>query len=531
MNKVYFNRNSDTLFTASMMRCAALLVAAAAAAAPAPPLSASVSWPAAPLRTNLTPDFVSVNIDAASLAQGFDFSDPVLANLVAQLAPVKVRVGGTAAHGLVWTGAPGLPCGCCGPPADGALYVSTDCFDALGAFVAAAGARLVFDFAPTRAAPGGAAAPWNSTDAQRLFAFAADKPYARALWGWQVGNENSDAITSGAQLGADFLAARALALARGLGGALVGPSLPKMAYPQAWLDDFVDATRGALDMFAVHIYAGVDKADATGYSFVNRSTYRGFGADIARWVAYRDARMAPTTGINVEETAAAVVGGIPNATDRFIDGFYWVTAMGAAGVAGAAQINRQDVAGWSFVGRPSNYQLAGPPGWVNGSAALRPHPSWFTTILWKQLMGPTILNASTAGAAAADLSVFASCAAAAARAPRGAVAVAFVNGGVADVELALPSLARATRIDFALAPSAAAAARRGGVAPAPAPLPADLWADDAFLNGEQLAVGADGRLPAYPLPGREAAPGAPLVLRAISYGFALFPDAAAPACA
>ena len=61
------------------------------------------------------PQYVSVNIDSASLAQGMDFSDAKLATLLRQLGSVQLRVGGTSSHGLVWTGAPGLPCGCCGP--------------------------------------------------------------------------------------------------------------------------------------------------------------------------------------------------------------------------------------------------------------------------------------------------------------------------------------------------------------------------------------------------------------------------------
>ena len=36
---------------------------------------------------------------------------------------------------------------------------------------------------------------------------------------------------------------------------------------------------------------------------------------------------AGDTGIFVEETASTVVGGCVNASDRFIDGFYWLPAM------------------------------------------------------------------------------------------------------------------------------------------------------------------------------------------------------------
>ena len=120
-----------------------------------------------------------------------------------------------------------------------------------------------------------------------------------------------------------------------------------------------------------------------------------FGKGVQKWVAVRDASMASTTGIFVEETASAVVGGCVNASDRFIDGFYWLPMMAVPAEAGAVQLNRQDFAGYSFLGRASNYQLAGPPGWVNDTDAakstLTPHPDWYTTVLWKQLMGATAL--------------------------------------------------------------------------------------------------------------------------------------------
>ena len=48
---------------------------------------------------------------------------------------------------------------------------------------------------------------------------------------------------------------------------------------------------------------------------------------MAKWVKVRDANMSADTGIFVEETASTVVGGCVNASDRFIDGFYWLPAM------------------------------------------------------------------------------------------------------------------------------------------------------------------------------------------------------------
>ena len=196
-----------------------------------------------PLRQNLSASYVSVNIDTASLGLGFDFSDPVLHALVRQLSPILLRVGGTASHGLLWTGQPGLPCGSCGalPPQRGQVCVSTDCLDQLGGFLNATGARLLLDLAPTRLEPANSSSAWNSSNSEALMAWAATRPYASRLAAWQVGNEQPT-ITTGTQLGLDFLRARDLARKHGLPAAIIGPSLPKKATPAPWLLEYFNTT-------------------------------------------------------------------------------------------------------------------------------------------------------------------------------------------------------------------------------------------------------------------------------------------------
>lgn len=53
----------------------------------------------------------------------------------------------------------------------------------------------------------------------------------------------------------------------------------------------------------------------------------------------------------------------------------------------------QDIAGWSFAFGESHYMLVGPAGWTNGSSELlTPHPDYYTTILFRQLIGRHIFN-------------------------------------------------------------------------------------------------------------------------------------------
>jgi hypothetical protein len=146
-------------------------------------------------------------------------------------------------------------------------------------------------------------------------------------------------------------------------------------------------------------------------------------------------------------------------------------------------------------------------------------------------MGGRVLNASVSGAGAATTTVHAFCAAPAARAPPGAVALAFVNAAADAAGLTVPALgALAPRTEFLLTATAKGLGGRGGGGGKP--LPAELWDDAIFLNGVQMGVDAGGNLPAVPIPGSSVPSGSadPLTLPAYSYGFLLFPAAGAAAC-
>ena len=110
---------------------------------------------------------------------------------------------------------------------------------------------------------------------------------------------------------------------------------------------------------------------------------------------------------------------------------------------------RDETRGVVPAGRKSNYVLAGPPGWVtdivNGtlqaSSTLVPHPDWYTTVLWKQLMGTTILgNLSVTGGRAENISISAWCGKKGEHNNGGSVVLAVVNAASVPVDIEVPSL-------------------------------------------------------------------------------------------
>jgi len=381
---------------------------------------------------------------------------------------------------------------------------------------------MLLDFSAVRGSNGA----WNTTDAVGLMSYAAKKGYADRMGAWQIGNENPG-ITNGNQMGIDFLTLQNLAKSYSLPDTIIGPS--SIGTPLDWFQAYWKATYGKLAMFSYHIYAGTNCKDLSGEQFVARKTYNGFLGAIRNMVKERDQYMAPTTGLLVEETASQSLGGCANMSDRFLDGFYWMTVMGWPGENGLTQINRQDVAGWSFLGLKSNYMLAGPPGWTKGSAELTPHPDWYSTVLWKQLMGNTVLNFKVGGDANIEtmVTIHAWC-----TPPKfakaGSVTISYVVGSANSYTLNVPTLASLVpRIEFTLTSSA-----QEYESPVEgAALPSSLFDDAIYLNGKLMTVDAMGRLPQYPIQGKTVnAPAPAPVLLPYSYGYIVFPDAGVAAC-
>jgi len=302
----------------------------------------------------------------------------------------------------------------------------------------------------------------------------------------------------------------------------------------SWFEGFWNATYGKLAMFSVHSYGGTDCKDTTGNTFVSRKTYQGFFNNCKGLLKQRDQYMAPTTGVLIEETASQALGGCVNSSDRFIDGFYWMTVIGFPGEAGITQINRQDVAGWSFPGLESHYTLAGPPGWINGSSLLRPHPDWYSTILWKQLMGNSILKFQTGGDADAvsNTTIHAWCTSKKFNQYKpGSITISYVVGWSNPVTLTVPTITSLSpRIEYILTSTAAEYFSPTPFSPDAEAVPASLYNDAIYNNGQLMTVDETGMLPQYPIPGKTVNSATPPLLPAYSYGFIVFPDAGVAAC-
>ena len=343
---------------------------------------------------------------------------------------------------------------------------------------------------------------------------------------------------TGALLSDDFASLRALLREprfASLPQSIYGPDAcceDRVTPPHTFVRDFAAAAAAAGTVAAVtiHIYPIPRFAnnscepplftDKDGLTSLVLSTLQ-----YASWAAPLLRAGAP---LIVGETATSAHGGCDGLSNRFVAGFALWYELGTYAELGVAQMNRQDLAGFSSETEPSNYGLLGPPGWFSGPLG-QPHPDYFSLLLFKQLVGRRVL--SSGFSAAGNLSsVFDSHVFCAAAGGGGAVVLTFFNMAGDAIVLAVPQLAAAQvpREEFLLTSSATPEApARGGVSD----WPASLTADACFLNGAQMTTNSDGSLPQWPVPGRVVTdPGEAIVLPPWSYGAIVFRDAGADAC-
>ena len=498
--------------------------------------------------------YLGYNLDTGSLHDDFDLSDPVLAQLLRNLAPGQLRVGGSAADSMWYLPRGGEGGKGKGPSPDplapnfaaasqpgytGYLpevtFFSDATLDGMSALAASAGMDLLLglnsvDFR----APGGGWAPAANTSALL------DAVVARGLTvaNWQLGNEpdiygkhfGADFALTGAQVAADLLSLVAQLRARGLSTSVTALSLA--TFNQEILSSFLDAwmaAGGGKLSLAVHRYPyggptyapDAKKPTCSDDTFLNLTKASGISAYLASFADVVAKHGDPaSTRLVLEEVASHSLGGCAGWSDRFASAFWWVHALALVGEAGWHQVNRQDIAGLSFTNKHSQYQLLGQPGWLGGAGLVgedSPNPDYWVSLLFSRLMGRTVLSSSTSASGVPDgsLGVHVWCTAPGAPgAQSGAVTVAFAQTSLTAVLAFFGGASGAgfpssPRIEFILTSDS-------------------LTSHSTLLNGEKLRAGADGTLP--PLPGREVTDGSPLLLPPRSAGFIVLPYAAAPAC-
>lgn len=493
--------------------------------------------PAAPTGLfTVWPTYLSLNIDTASLTNSMDFSDAALIALAQQVvssggpgAALQLRIGGGTADAACYTG-PAGPAGNCTFSPTCTTCINDAYLDQIAGFQRATGVALVWDFNAIDRTPDNA---WDPSNARAMLARITSQGIQ--LTGVQLGNEpelwvRRNITVNGTQLGLDVLALSAL-----LAAAYPPPAaVPMILGPSAccdktpgFLSDYLAAAaaRAPLSALDFHVYpigrSGANKSCELD-NYFNVSAWGGLDAQISQYARVRDAGPVPTLPLVLGETATSADGGCAGYSNRFISGGEFLYTLGRAAELGVSQVNRQDLVGFSGPTEPSNYALAGLPGWTSGSAALASnvHPDYFTAVLWKQTVGDVVLSSTLAGDDSALVQVVGKvwCS----RGGGGSVTVVFVNYNPEGVALGVVGVPTGTpRVEYVLTSVSD-----------PWGAPPSLNSDTVYLNGAALSVDpGTGRLPTMPIPGKAVpASGPGVVMPAWSYGFLVFPQAGALAC-
>ena len=206
---------------------------------------------------------------------------------------------------------------------------------------------------------------------------------------------------------------------------------------------------------------------------------------------------------------------------------------------GFQQVNYQNLNGYSFTVRKSQYAMVGEPGFV-GDGILLPasvKPTYYLAVLLKQILGPVALAATSAEATDPLFSAHVWCAGG--NVAPGAVVVVFANAHAVSARISVTKAAGGTPFYISSTP------RTEYVLTAPHNTPGlfGLQSTTLLLNGVPLSVKSDGTLP-VPIPGKDIplrrrvaaaetddAADQSITVPAYSYGFIVLSAAGAPVCA
>ena len=499
----------------------------------------------------------------ASVGWTLNLTDARLEALAKALAPANLRVGGSFADVAEYSQR--FPSGGRNCSSDSkAMHVclEPERWDLLIAFCQRTGLRLAFDLNIMlgRDQTTGAGA-WDSSNARALLEYTRAHHAAwatRANLGFELGNEKEFVLTA-AQTAASFVELRAVVddvfaeLEASERPLIIGPS--GNMRPD-WLTNVLDGLGGpgVIDVVSYHVYPGYGRSlDLP--ALIPRPAWLDFSHSATRQVQAAVARsqrgadvLSGDLEIWIDETAAAWASGTQGVCNGFLSGFWWLDQLAMSASSGHGAMCRQCLVG-------GNYSLIEQRSDADGTriGAMTPNPDYWTAWLWRQLIGgvsntrtpstTTMLAVNQVmpyeGDFVPEARMYLACTPPSAPHYKvGAVSAIWMNNDATHNKSILMYQGQRW--------ASAAARRRGdslGDSPAVPPafpnLPRveyrlsapgrDLLSRRILLNGVALALSSTGSFPTSALVGVNATT-ENMVVQPHTYGFAIYPDAAAPAC-
>lgn len=255
-------------------------------------------------------------------------------------------------------------------------------------------------------------------------------------------------------------------------------------------EDMLTASGPGVEVFSYHFYGGVSKRctrgttpSVTPETALSVEWLSRTDRDEAYYAALRD-RFTPGAPIWLTETGETACGGDPWASD-FVDSFRYLNQLGSLAKRGVQVVMHNTLAA-------SDYALV-------DETTLLPRPNYWSALLWRKLMGTTVLDAGASPSP--NLHLYAQCL----RNQPGGVALLAINADRAVAqELAVPEKSELYTLSAD-----------------------DLMDNNVELNGTLLNVGTDGDLPE--LKGKTQ-PAGRVTLAPLTITFLAIPNAGNASC-
>jgi hypothetical protein len=428
-----------------------------------------------------------------------DLSNARLRKLAAALGPAYLRVSGTWANTTYFQSTDG-PAPATPPTGFKGVLTAAEWKGVID-FSNAVNAPLVTSFA-TGAGTRDASGAWTTEQAQKVLSFT--KSAGGQIAAAEYMNEPTFAEIGGAPKGYDAAAfARDFAIFRtfarqaepgmillGPGGVGEGSQLVPMSMHLVSSEDILKATGPVFDAFSYHSYGGVSSrcmppgASAAPETLALTEEWLGRPDRIEQFYSALRDRFEPGKAMWLTETAEAACGGDQLAS-TFLDSFRYLNQLGNLAKRGVKVQMHNTLAS-------SDYGLL-------DENTYAPRPNYWAALLWRNLMGTTVLDAGPSPSS--NLHLYAHCL----RNHPGGVALLAINADrTATQTLTLPIAAERYTLTAH-----------------------DLTETRVQLNGVDLELGAGDTLPS--LKG-EAAKQGPITLAPESITFLAFPKAANASC-
>jgi hypothetical protein len=335
-----------------------------------------------------------------------DLSNPRLRKLAAALGPAYVRVSGTWANNTYFQNSEdAAPAS---PPAGFNGVLTRRQWKGVVDFARAVDARIVTSFA-TSAGTRDAAGVWTPAVARQFLAYT--KSIGGSIAAAEFMNEPTFAERGGAPKGydaavyaRDIAVFRAFAKEAAPGMTVLGPGsvgegvalVPaSMVNGQLKSEDLLSVAGPAFDAFSYHFYGAVSKRCASGAppsgttpeDALSEEWLGRTGRTEAFYAGLRD-RFAPGKPLWVTETADAACGGNPWGS-TFLDSFRYLDQLGRLARSGVQVVAHNTLAA-------SDYGLL-------DEGTLTPRPNYWAALVWRRLMGTTVLDPGPSPAVALHL--------------------------------------------------------------------------------------------------------------------------------